>query len=259
MRRFLVRGSADPTACRTVLLAYAATINLFNYDGLGMKSLEWDLYPEGGPKAWEFTANYDFTPEVGECTISIDTSGGTVNTQSAFSQTKFAASGEVAPDYGESINVDADGNPAGVAKVIPAMKIQVKARIAEEYIESPCLYAKILYECTGKVNDAEFLCFAAGEVLFLGATGELISENPVLTFSFEISPNVTNMTIGGITGITKGGHEYIWFNFKQEQDSASTLKVSKPRAAYVAEVYEEADFSTMKICEAPPVPPPPDP
>ena len=258
MRRWLLRGNSDPTICRAALIAEASAVGLYTYDGLGLKSMEWELYPDGGPDAWEFVANYDYTPDVGECTVSIDTSGGTVNTQSAFSQTEYPATSEVAPDYGTSINVDADGNPAGVAKVIPSMKIQVKARIAESFIVSPCEYAKILYQCTGKVNDAEFLCFDAGEVLFLGASGELISENPVLTFSFEISPNVSSMTIGNISGINKNGHDYIWFNFKQEQDTGSNLKVSVPRAAYVAEVYEEADFSTMKICESP-APPPPSP
>lgn len=251
-RRWLVRGNVDPVACRVVLLNYAGTIGLYSYDGLGLKNMEWALYPDGGPAAWEFIANYDYTPEVGGCTISIDTTGATVNTQSAFSQTSFAASGETAPDFGESINVDADGNPQGVSKIIPSLKITVKAKIAAAYVTSPCAYAQILYECTGKVNDASFLCFDAGEVLFLGATGDLVSEDPVLNFAFEVSPNVTNYSIGGITGINKNGHDYIWFNFKQKQDASSGLKVSTPRAAYVSEVYEEADFSTMKICAAPP-------
>jgi len=256
-RRWLVRGSSDPIACRAIFVAYAGTISLYSYDGLGLKDMDWALYADGGPDSWEFQANYDYTPEVGGCTISIDTGGGTVNTTSAFSQTKFPASGEVAPDYGNSINVDADGNPAGIAKVIPSMKITVKAKIAAAYVNSPCEYAQILYACTGKVNDAAFLCFAAGEVLFLGATGELIAEDPVLNFSFEISPNETGMTIGDVSGINKDGHDYIWFNFKQEQDTGTNLKVTKTRAAYVAKVYEEADFSTMKICAAPPAPPAP--
>lgn len=252
MRRWLVRGDSDPITCRVTFLSYAGVIGLYSYDGLGLKDMDWALYPDGGPEAWEFTANYDYTPEVGNCTISLDTTGATVNTQSAFSQTKFAASGETAPDYGDSINVDADGNPQGVSKIIPSMKITVKAKIAGVYINSPCQYARVLYECTGKVNDAAFLCFAAGEVLFLGATGDLVSEDPVLNFAFEVSPNVTGYSIGGITGINKKGHDYIWFNFKQEQDASTGLKVATPRAAYVAEVYEEADFSTMKICAAPP-------
>ena len=79
----------------------------------------------------------------------------------------------------------------------------------------------------------------------------MVAEDPVLNFAFEVSPNVTGYSIGGITGINKNGHDYIWFNFKQEQDAATGLKVATPRAAYVAEVYEEADFSTMKICAAP--------
>lgn len=256
-RRWLIRGSSDPIACRATLVAYAANVSLYSYDGLGLKNMEWSLYPDGGPDAWEFVANYDYTPEVGGCTISIDTTGATVNTQSAFSQTSFAASSETAPDFGESINVDSDGNPQGVSKIIPSLKITVKAKIAAAYVTSPCAYAQILYECTGKVNDAEFLCFAAGEVLFLGATGDLVAEEPVLNFAFEVSPNVTGYSIGGITGINKNGHDYIWFNFKQKQDATSGLKVSTPRAAYVAEVYEAADFSTMAICAAPPTPPTP--
>ena len=76
-----------------------------------------------------------------------------------------------------------------------------------------------------------------------------------MNFAFEVSRNVSNYEIGGISGITKDGHDYIWFNFKQQQDSSSKLKVSVPRAAYVAEVYEEADFSSMKICAAPPANP----
>ena len=254
-RKFLVRGSSDPIACRTVLIGFAAQLSLYSYDGLGLKNMEWALYPDGGPEAWEFTLNYDYTPEVGGCTISIDTTGATVNTQTAFSQTKFAAQGETAPEFGDSINVDSDGNPQGVSKIIPSLKITVKAKIAAAYVTSPCAYAQILYDCTGKVNDAEFLCFAAHEVLFLGATGDLVSEDPVLNFAFEVSRNVSNYEIGGISGITKDGHDYIWFNFKQQQDSSSKLKVSVPRAAYVAEVYEEADFSSMKICAAPPANP----
>lgn len=252
MRRWLVRGSADPIVCRVAFVGVAATIGLYSYDNLGLKNMDWALYGDGGPDAWEFTANYDYTPEVGGCTISVDTTGGTVNTQAAYSQTDYNAPGEVAPDFGTSINVDADGNPMGVSKIIPSMKISVKAKIAAAYVTTPCDYAQILYECTGKVNDAAFLCFDAGEVLFLGATGDLVSEDPVLNFSFEISPNVTAYSIGGIGGITKDGHDYIWFSFKQSQDAATNLKVSTPRAAYVSKVYEEADFATMKICEAPP-------
>lgn len=247
-RRWLVRGSTDPIVCRTILVAYAGNISLYTYDSLGLKSLSWNLYSEGGPDAWEFSANYDYTPEPGEFTISIDTTGATVNTQLAYAQTAFAATNETAVDYGDSINVDAQGNPQGVDKIIPSLKLNVRAKIRESNITSALAYAKVIANNTGKVNDATFLTFDRGELLFLGATGDIITNtDPVLNFSFEASPNITNETIGTVTGINKLGWEYIWFDFKQKQDTATSLKTTVARAAYVAQVYDFADFTDLFI------------
>ena len=247
-RRWLVRGSSDPIVCRATLITYAANIGLYSYDGLGLKSMAWNLYPEGGPDAWEFSANYDYTPEPGEFTVSIDTTGATVNTQLAYAQTEFAATGETAVDYGDSINVDAQGNPQGVEKIIPSLKLNIRATIKESNITSALAYAKTIASVTGKVNDATFLTFARGELLFLGATGDIITNSdPVLSFAFEASPNITGETIGTVTGIDKLGWEYIWFDFKQKQDTATNLKTTVARAAYVAQVYNFADFGDLFI------------
>ena len=247
-RRFLVRGSSDPLECRTVLIGFAANLSLFAYDGLGMKTLSWNLYPEGGPDAWEFIADYDFTPEPGEYVVSIDTTGATVNVQEAFAQTKFDAANFTAIDYGTSINVDAQGNPQGVEKVIPSLKLNIKATIKKANFASALGYARVIAGLTGKVNDEPFLTFPKGELLFLGATGDIITdENPTLDFSFEASVNITNQTIGSITGINKLGWEYIWFDFAQKQDTTTKLKKTIARGAYVSEIYEFADFSGLFI------------
>ena len=107
-------------------------------------------------------------------------------------------------DYGDSINVDAQGNPQGVDKIIPSLKLNVRATIRQSNFSSALSYARIIADHTGKVNDEAFLGFARGELLFLGATGDIITANdPVLNFSFEASPNITNETIGTVTGINK--------------------------------------------------------
>ena len=247
-RRFLVRGSSDPIQCRNVLMQYAGNLNLLAYNGLAMKTLSWNLYPEGGPDAWEFTAAYDFTPEPGEFVVSIDTTGATVNVQEAFDQTKFDATGFTAIDYGTSINVDAQGNPQGVEKIIPSLKLNIKATIKKSNFQTALAYARVVAGFTGKVNDEAFLGFERGELLFLGATGDIITdENPTLDFAFEASVNITNQTIGSITGIDKLGWEYIWFDFAQKQDTTTKLKKTIARGAYVAEIYEFADFDGLFI------------
>lgn len=249
-RRWLVRGNSDPTVCRATLVTYAGNIGLYSYDGLSLKSMSWALYSDGGPEAWEFSASYDFTsrPEPGAYTISVDTAGGTVNTQLAYSQTEFPATGETAVDYGDSINVDAQGNPQGVEKIIPSLKINVRATIKEVNVSTALAYAKLIASLTGTVNDAAFLTFPRGELLFKGASGDIIANSdPTLNFAFEASPNITGETIGTVTGINKLGWEYIWFDFKQKQDAATSLKTTVARAAYVARVYDFGDFDDLFI------------
>jgi len=247
-RSWLIRGTTDPILARTTLVAFAVETSLYSYDGLGLKSMSWSPYPEGGEAAWTFVASYDFTPEPGEFTISVDTSGATVNVQQAFAQVRFDAPGETGPDYGESINVDADGNPRGVEKIIPSLKINVRARIAERFVVNALAYAKTIASYTGKVNGSSYLGFDEGELLFKGASGDVVTENnPVLSFAFEASPNATGLTIGNISGISKEGWDFIWFDWAQKNDAAAGLKTTTARSAYVATIYEKTDFAGLQI------------
>ena len=247
-RSWLIRGTTDPIVARATLVTYAGNVGLYSYDGLGLKSMSWSPYPDGGEAAWTFVATYDFTPEPGEFTISIDTSGATVNVQQAFSQVRFDAPGETGPDYKQSINVDSDGNPRGVDKIIPSLKVNVRARIAERFVLDALAYARTIASYTGKVNSTTYLGFAPGELLFKGASGDVVTENnPVLSFAFEASPNATGLTIGNISGISKQGWDFIWFDWVQKNDPAAGLKTTTARSAYVATIYEKTDFAGLQI------------
>ncbi len=255
-RVFLVRGSSDPLACRTALLA--GVTNISTYDGLVLNSIEREII---GSNQWQFTCNYDSqTPDIGGYTVSIDTTGGQVLQTYGYDQTSYAASGETATDYGNALDVQ-DGKPQGVQRVIPALKINIRAKIATEYITRPLFYAKLISELTGFTNNSGLFPipatspvqyeFAAGELLFIGASGDVVAENPQLTFSFLASKNVTGLTIGDITGIDKKGHEFLWFDFKKAKDSATNRNASQIRSAYVGQVYGEADLSQLQIGVAP--------
>lgn len=251
---WLVTGSADPTVGRTALMNLGLSPLISGgpisnlYDGLSLKVLSRE---RNGPDSWLFTADYnEKEPEPGAYTISIDTSGGQIQQTYAYSESKYVATGETAPDMNNAIDVQ-DKKPQGVQRIIPALKLTVNAKIKTANITTVggvVHYARVISELTGTVNNATMLGqFAAGELLFTGASGDIVAEDPSLQFTFLASKNASSLTIGNITGITKAGHDYIWFSFKKDKDTASGLPQTKPRAAYVNRIYKEADHSLLYI------------
>jgi hypothetical protein len=105
------------------------------------------------------------------------------------------------------------------------------------------------YELTGKVNNAEFRGFAAGEVLCMPPTGQ--KRGPYgkweVTFKFASSPNRIGITVGQIIGINKGGWEYMWIRYGESVDPTSHTRIKKPVGVYVEQVYESGDFSFLGI------------
>jgi hypothetical protein len=98
------------------------------------------------------------------------------------------------------------------------------------------------------VNDTEFRGRAAGEVLFLGATGAKRGRGDwEITFRFAASPNATGIAIGDITGIAKNGWDYLWVLYEEQEDSTAKALVKYPKAVYVEEVYPEGDFDALEI------------
>ena len=248
-RVFLVRGDADPTICRAALLNGPVPIN--TYDGLVLNSLDRE---RTGPQDWQFTCNYDsITPDIGGYTMSVDTTGGQILQTYAYGQTSYPATGETATDYGNALDVQ-DGKPQGVQRVIPALKYNVRAKIATEYLGTSVLaYSKLIYQLTGFTNSTPMFGgeFARGELLFAGASGELVAENPELSFTFLASENVSGLTVGDIENISKNGHEYLWFDFKKAKDTGTSRNTTLARAAYVGQVYGEADLTQLQIGVAP--------
>jgi hypothetical protein len=249
-----VSGSSDPTVGRQALfnlgldpLVTSGPIdNIF--DDLGLSSLSRERIAD---EVWDFTGQYkQREPEPGEYTVSIDTNGGQVMQTYAYAESKYVATGESAPGMNNAIDVQ-DKKPQGVQRIIPALKITVRAKIKTANITTVggvMAYARLISELTGTVNNATaFGEFAAGELLFTGASGDIIAENPSLQFTFLASKNVTGLTIGSITGITKAGHDYIWFSFKDDKDASTGLLQSKPRAAYVNRIYGEANHGLLYI------------
>jgi len=197
----------------------------------------WDVTVQFGPKD---------EPEAGdEPTFSFDTTGGTQHiTQSRQNISKTAASG-AAPDFKGAIGVTSNG-VEGVDITVPVYAFTYTYYLEPERVTQG--FRAQIFNLTGKVNSGSFRGFAAGEVLFLGATGSVRrGERWEITFRFAASQNRTNINVGGITVPSKKGWEYLWVKYAEQEDTAAQTLVQQPVAAYVERVYDEASFAPLEI------------
>lgn len=221
-----------------------------------------------GDDAWQVTINYekngaddDAQREPLKRSRSFDTTGGTkhitqaqggtvtangTTTITEGSETRYPPS--TAPSMDSAIGVDANG-VSGVDIVVPQLQWQESYDVPDQYVTSG--YIRAVAALTGTVNNGGFRGFAAGEVLFLGCSGSHEWDDQKgrgpwsLTYRFVASPNVTDQTIGSVTGVAKKGHEYLWVVYESAVDGSTLLK--RPKFVYVNKVYKDGNFATLGI------------
>jgi hypothetical protein len=166
----------------------------------------------------------------------------------------YARPGESAPGQFGAIGVDGD-SVAGVDIVVPALQWTETYDVPSIYVTPK--YIKQTAFLSGTVNNAPFRTFRAGEVLFLGCSGnqewdEEKGDGPwSLSYKFVASPNagpgetLRPLKIGDIAGIVKKGHEYLWVKYQAGVSGSSLLK--EPQYVYVNEVYPQANFLALGI------------
>lgn len=230
--------------------AYSIAATPYIFDGLYRQSL---TAKHLGGGMWNVDVPYGTMPEPSAAAYRIryDTTGGTARITQALSHiASYARSGETAPDHGGAINVGPDGRVEGVDKIVPAFSW------SEEHTLPVAIcgwsYSQILKALTGHVNNASFRGFATGEVLFNGAIGAYSSDADTayetqVTFNFEHQDSITSVTYDDVTGVTKVGWEYLWFEHAQEDDSTAKRLKSPLIAVHREKVYEAANFALMGI------------
>lgn len=232
-----VAGTDDEEAVRALLLATAPGA----YLGLAIESI--DAEPIGNGN-WKARAKYLRFLDDSEYTF--DTGGGTTKvTQSLATINRYAPAGLTAPDFHGAIGVSED-RVDGVDVPTPTFQFSETHRFSDAFMEGG--FKLVLFNMTGRMNNDSFKGLAAGECLFLGASGarrgdELWS----ITFRFAASPNVSGLAIGGITGIDKFGWDYLWVRYADFEDSSANALVKRPVAAYVERVSLPGDFSLLSI------------
>ena len=177
--------------------------------------------------------------------MSWDTGGGTQHVLASLSTVAAYGTGTSTDDNGKLIGVTKDGVD-GVDTTVPVFAFSITKVFAAS--EVGATYVAKVFALTGKTNNAAWKGFAAGEVLFLGASGSPRGNNEVeITFKFAGSPNKTGLSVGSITGIAKKGWEYMWVRYAPAK--LGTLKVmgQKPVAVYIEKVYDEGTYTDLGL------------
>ena len=203
------------------------------------------------PDYWLGKASYAVTVSTDEAakgSFAFDTSGGTQHITNSNHTDSYGTS---APDFNGAIGVNGK-SVQGVDIYVPGYKFQKVVSMNNELLTMQ--YSVNLAKLTSKINQAPFLGFATGEVMFLGASGSVeqingvnVEGNSDITFQFSAVPNRENYTVGGITVAAKLGWDYQWVFYQFDDSDPSNILLQKPRAVYIEQVYKLGDFSILPI------------
>jgi hypothetical protein len=243
-------GTADDVAMRTEL----ETVLASTYDGLKRDEIRMEpivVDETAGTGTWRVEVRYvEFPPltfpSTGESSFSFDTGGGTQHILVSKETVGADALDGYATNQHQAINVKTTGKNVtvdGCDITVPVYTFSETHYIDDDDVTQA--YKITLFNLTGKVNSDAFRGFAAGEVLFLGASGsQRGSGDWEITFKFAASPNQAAVTIGTLS-VAKRGWDYLWVRFAPDIDTNRV--VAKPVEVFVERVYDYASFAGLGI------------
>lgn len=263
-RQFWVKGEADILKAEDGLIECPLDVGI--YGGTYLTSIT----SKAGPREdeWFFDCEYDaMAPnlENGYYSVSINTGGSSIIQTHALDEDTYTAAGITATNFSGAVDVQQTGSGLeikGVERVIPTMDFTIRAKIAQEYLGGTIWdYADLIAGLTGTVNIEEMFlkttmpntyAHQRGELLFLGASGDLIGKDPELQFRFAKSRNISTangnaLTIGDITDIEKEGHKYLWVEHFPKKDTSSNRLTQSIRAVHVSQIYGYGDHRALEI------------
>ena len=271
VKSYKVFGTTDDVVLHADISSkIQSTLTYWQYPGLPGMQLLAEQYTVAylGDDAWQVTISYEKNgAEEGADPLkrsrSFDTTGGTQHITQGITEVINYGEGIFgdyietiaehrfpggAADMSGAIGVDSNG-VNGVDIVCPQLQWQESYDVPNQYVTSA--YIRGVSAMTGTTNNAPFRGFEAGEVLFSGCSGSQEWDDQKgrgpwsLSYRFIASKNTSGISIGGISGIYKKGHEYLWVRYEDAVDSSTLIK--KPKAVYVNKVYKESNFAGLGI------------
>lgn len=201
-----------------------------------------------GAGVWIATGRYGSREprEVGHSTIQFETGGGTQHITQNLSNsilTKAAGVTGDVPDFKGAIGVNGD-QVEGCDIYAPAFSFSETHILSDEVVTNS--YITLLRDLTATTNSEAFRGFAAGEVLFIGASGSKRSATDwEITFKFLVGKNRSDVVINGSDPFPKQAWEYLWVKYEDGISNSNLIK--KPKYIYVERVYDSRDFSALGI------------
>jgi hypothetical protein len=225
------------------------------YQGFPLRTIDREQVTDS---VYKFKANYganvnNMTEETP--ILEFNVGGGTVHITNSFSKTDYV-NASVLPggviDNKGAIGVEYDGsmNPRRVrgVEVYAASADYSYGKIFDVSDVTDAYIAGIYDLSQNPVNNATFFGRPAGSVLFRGARGTWKgSDKWEIRFDFSFSPNVTGLSVGGITGVNKTGWQYLDVIYKEGARTTDGMPVMVPAQATVHTVYNSGDFSVLGI------------
>ncbi|MEM8738088.1 MAG: hypothetical protein AAGG38_06370 [Planctomycetota bacterium] len=258
-RRYLVTGTMSDTDARKAVLSEApATYGSLRRDDARVEELR------GRVGHWLAEVTYISLniaePETGDQWFSMSTRVETTRvTRSRDTVGTFAPAGETSANYDRLIGVSPGGDVEGVDVQVPVYSFTVEKHQAPS-VGADSNYIRDITQLLARVNDSPFsvrtamddtgssIVFEPHEVLLIGASAGRRGNQPwEFRFEFAASPNLRDLDVDAIAGITKRGWDYLWLRYEQYADDEHKVMLRKPVAAYVEQVYQEGDFSRLRI------------
>lgn len=187
----------------------------------------------------------------GDVLWSFDVSGGTQNVRTAVAQISSQGQAELVNNVANYVGWNGKFGEAfdcsGVNILVPSMRETCRLTLSASAVSSS--FRATLGGLVGKVNNSSFHGWNAGEVLFTGATlsapyvnddGDTLHD---VSYSFDIRPNESSVTIGGYTISSVRGWDYAWgvTAFNQQTNK------NEVKAVFVSQVYKYASFAGLGV------------
>lgn len=197
--------------------------------------------------------------------ISFDTTGATERVYQAWSDSGSPTAyqsvstadglGESSPDFWNTkgaLNVN-ENTVQGADITVPAFQFSEVWSVPSEYLfgrtkASPKTpYIETLYNLTGTVNLKPWRIFEAGELLFLGARGDVQpgAAMVAVTFSFSARSNRENFKVGDIKVQKKDGWDLLWIEYAAMENASKILRF--PKIVFIDRLYERKNFDELQI------------
>jgi hypothetical protein len=106
-------------------------------------------------------------------------------------------------------------------------RIVISYRHPESFLDHD--YLRAIGELVGHPNNDEFLGYEPGEIAYMGGNATESEAEASAEYTFEVSPNETNLNVGSITIAEKKGFDIVSPVYKWDTDNSSgTTRVVRP-------------------------------